>query len=164
MKLTNPYVKNEIEYNPLDKIEVKTLDLKDASLDFAVAIALGYKDVLTECKQGGKWIGFDIVDNPMRPFWRCVEGHREGRGKQPFKSCYFQPTQNPSDIMQLMYLQKINVSFNDYEVTATYGEHKVVEYDIFNAVCKCVVLKHLGESVKVPVALTKQITVEYTLE
>lgn len=167
MKLTNPYVKNEIDYKPHEKTYCGVMKLDGVILDYAVALATGYKEVLTECKQGGKWIGFDIVDNAISPFWRCVEGYREGRGKLPMIRGWYQPTQDSDMLLELIRTEQIDIKF-DYkssQITASYnGEYETSGYDLYNVVCRCIVYKNIGDIVQVPIVLTKKISTEYTLE
>lgn len=150
-----------------ETVSINIKDLKGATLDFAVGLACGYKANILDCKTGNYWIGYDIVDNAISPFWRCIIGHREGRGKVPYKSHWYQPTQDSGDIIELMKEFRINVrSYDYYMAEATIvrqGKTYVVDDSFYEAVCKVAVLAVLGENVDIPVDLTKEIELSYKI-
>lgn len=151
-----------------ETVKINYADLTDAQLDYAVGLALGYKPNILDCKTGQNWIGYDIIDNPIQPFWRCVIGHREGRGKIPYTSHWFQPTQDSGDILNLMKEFRINVrSYDYYYVEATieklHGVKYVVNGSQYESICKVAVLAQLGEIVDIPIDLTKEISLKYEI-
>ncbi len=160
------YLGQEIKFCD-DTIGIHYKELSGATLDFAVGLALGYKSNILECKTGGHWIGYDIVDNPIQPFWRCVRGHREGRGKIPIKSCSFQPSQDSVDLIDLIQEFRINVRSYDYHWAECTIVKNGVEYksneSLYDAVCRVVVLSQLGEIVDIPIDLTKEIELSYKI-
>lgn len=157
----------EIKFSD-EVVKVHYTKLEKAGLDYAVALATGAKPNILDCKKGGDWIGYDIVDNPIQPFWRCVKGFREGYGKIPVKSHHYQPTQDSCLIIDLIQEFRIKVESHDYHFAkCTISKHGVDyvidDESIYDSVCRVVVLATLGDWVEIPVDLLKEIELSYKI-
>jgi hypothetical protein len=71
---------------------MKVSELIGAQLDYWVARANGAGTDTAKMKDGDDWCAIEMVPNAMKPFPACILGQKVGRGKLPYRSCWFYPS------------------------------------------------------------------------